>query len=482
MDDDHAPEPSKEALQAELVALRNQLATLEGEASEERSARTRRIRSVSAGVFVVISALLVLVATLGWWVHGVLFDTDEFMAIVEPAITSEAFESQLSETLSEATIDALDLETRLEARLGAVDEFLAQGLIEALDLGDAALAIISRLDIPRFADLADPLATAANSRIEDAIDGLVRSEEFGLVTVGTVRRTHEAAVALVTDELDEYENVYLADGELRLDTLPLVAQALERVIEEGILDGEDLQPPDLSDNPRLAEGLERIGAAVDQRLPDDFGQVTIMDEEQLDALQSAGRTFDRLVWAAVIAAIASVAVTVGVSVRRRRTLIQLALAVLFALGLAAISINRLVAAVQAGISDVGIVETVGVFAGVFTGSLGRVLTLVAVLAAGVGIFAYLAGRPRWLASLIEPVGEPPRQPSELDRFTDRYLEALTVVDVAAVLLVAWVSGLDPWWTTAAVFVFGVALWWAYGARMRVRSTLASEPEPVDASS
>lgn len=207
-----------------------------------------------------------------------------------------------------------------------------------------------------------------------------------------------------------------------------------------------------------------------------------MDEEQLDALQSAGRTFDRLVWAAVIAAIASVAVTVGVSVRRRRTLIQLALAVLFALGLAAISINRLVAAVQAGISDVGIVETVGVFAGVFTGSLGRVLTLVAVLAAGVGIFAYLAGRPRWLASLIEPVGEPPRQPSELDRFTDRYLEALTVVDVAAVLLVAWVSGLDPWWTTAAVFVFGVALWWAYGARMRVRSTLASEPEPVDASS
>jgi hypothetical protein len=185
------------------------------------------------------------------------------------------------------------------------------------------------------------------------------------------------------------------------------------------------------------------------------------------------------VWLAVIAAVVSIGVTVAVSVRRRRTLIQLAIAVLFALGLAAITVNRLVAAVRAGIGDVGIVETVDVFAAVFTGSLGQVLTLVAVLAAGVGVFAYLAGRPRWLASLIEPVGEPPRQPTELDRFTDRYLEALTVVDVAAVLLVAWVSGLDPWWTTAAVVVFGIGIWWAYGARMRVRSATADEPEPVD---
>lgn len=432
---------------------------------------------MGAVLLVGLSAILVLVAATAWWVHGVVFDTDRFMAIVQPAIESEAFETQLSDSLTEATTEALALDTRLETRLTALDAFLTEGLVEALDLGAPALAVIARLDLPRFADLAEPLATAANTRIGDAIDGLVRSDEFGVASTQLVRRGHEAAVALIRDDLDQFENVYLAEGELRLDTLPLVARAIEYVVEEGLLDGEDIQPPDLSDNPRLAEGLERVSAAVGERVPDDLGQVTIMAEEDLETIQAAGRTFDRLVWVAIAAAVVAIGAAVAVSPRRRRTTVQLAISVLAALALAAISVDRIATAVRDGIADQGVVDTVSAFTTVAVDSLGGVLGVVAIVAILIGLLAHLAGRPAWVQALLGPLGDETRRPSELDRFVDRWLEVGVVIDVGVLLLVAWLSRLNPWWTGGAVVVLGLGLWWAYAARARVRAA-GDETEPV----
>lgn len=475
VDDPSDDRRSREDLAVEVAALRAQVAELEMQADAQDTRRRGRVRSVAAGLLVGFSALVVLLATVAWWVHGVLFDTDAFMEIVEPAISSEAFETQLSGTLTDSTVEALALEARLETRLSALDAFLAEGLVEALDLGDRAITIISQLDLPRFADLAEPLATAANTRIGDGIDGLVRSEEFGVAAVGLVRRGHEAAVNLITDDLDEYENVYRADGELRLDTLPLVARAIEWVVEEGLLDGEDLQPPDLSDNPRLEVALGRVSAAVGERVPDDLGQVTIMTEEQLDTIQAVGRTFDRFVWVLIGAAVVSIAATLWVSTRRRRTVVQLALAVLIALALAVLATNRITLALQEAITEQGVAETFSVFATVVTGSLGNVLGIVAGLAVIVGLLAHLAGRPAWVQAVLGPLGDEDRPPSDIDRFVDRYLGALTVVDVGVFLMIAWLSGLNPWWTGGALVLLGVALWWGYAARARVRAEAQVSP-------
>ena len=79
--------------------------------------RRRRTRSVASWVLVVLSTILVIAAATAWWVHATLLDTDRFMAIVGPAISSDAFEAQLSETLADATTEALDLEARIEDRL-----------------------------------------------------------------------------------------------------------------------------------------------------------------------------------------------------------------------------------------------------------------------------------------------------------------------------------------------------------------------------
>jgi hypothetical protein len=83
--------------------------------------------------------------------------------------------------------------------------------------------------------------------------------------------------------------------------------------------------------------------------------------------------------------------------------------------------------------------------------------------------AHLAGRPAWVQAVLGPLGEEDREPSDLDRFVDRYLEALAVVDVAVFLLVAWLSALNPWWTGGALVLLGLALWWGYAARARVRA-------------
>lgn len=288
------------------------------------------VRTFLTGALVVVSSLLLVASTVAVWGNRTVFDTDRFMGVVDPALEEPAFYDSLSRNISDQVIEALDLETRVRARLTQLDAFIAEELVDALDLRDPVRTALSLVDRPTLADLTPSIVDPLEERVRGRITGFITSEDFRQRLPLLVRRAHEATIALINEDFTEFPNVYLADGEVRINLIPIIAEALEPVIDtlSGYLPDITL-PAVVSD--RVADARQELGAALDVELPDDFGQLTVMSDDALSSLQTGARQVNRATWLLVIVTAASVAATVLVARNRRRTVIWLSVGITAAL-------------------------------------------------------------------------------------------------------------------------------------------------------
>jgi hypothetical protein len=469
---------SREELEAEVERLQAEL--------EEGQRRTStKLRSVASVVLVVLTAISITLAAIAWWVHSIALDNEAFMEVVEPAVTSDEFKTALGGRIGDEAVAALDLEARLTERLTAVDEFLGEQLIEALDLGPRVRQLLQGLDVPRLADLAGPIANAANERIRTAALNVVRSDQFETVMVGAIQRGHEAGVALVQGDLEALPNVYIEGDQLRWNAVPVVVATIQTIIEQGLLGGEEINLPDLSDNPIAAAAIARLAESLGRQLPDDFGQFTLMSSDELGALQGYADMFDRAVWLTIILAVALIAVTLWVSPHRRRTLIQLCVATIIALVLAGVAVRRIAGSVQENIVNLEIREAFGSVLEELQGSAQSLGIWILVIAALVAFLTWLAGRPeqveKWIAAgrkATDRSGET----SSVDQFVARHFDILAVALVVLTLVLAWFAAPGWFWGLVIAAVVGLLIWYGLSARARYElSQMAEEgAEPAEA--
>lgn len=468
---------SREELAAEVERLRAEL-------DEGQRRTSEKLRSVASVVLVVLTAISITLAAIAWWVHYIALDSDAFMEVVEPAVTSDEFKTALGARVGDEAVTALDLEARLTVRLTAIDEFLSEQLVEALDLGPRVRQLLEGLEIPKFADLAGPISNAANERIRTAIQDVVRSDQFETVMVGAIRRGHEAGVALVQDDLEALPNVYIEGDELRWNAVPVVVATIQTIVEQGLLDGEEIALPDLSDNPIAAAAIARLAESLGRRLPDDFGQFTLMSSDQLGTLQGYADMFDRAVWLTVILAIVLIAVTLWVSPHRRRTLIQLCVATIIALVLAGLAVRLVVASVQENIVNLEIRAAFGSVLEELQQSARSLGIAIVVITALVAFLTWLAGRPeqveKWIAASRRATDRS-GEPSAVDQFVARHFDILAVALVVLTLVLVWFATPNWFWGLVIAAVVGLLIWYGLSARARFELTQMAEEgaEPAD---
>ena len=147
-----------------------------------------RLRSVLTGLLVLVTSLLVVASTVAVWGNRTVFDTDRFMGVVDPALEDPAFYDALSRNVSEQALAALDLETRVRARLEQLDEFLTQELVAALDVRDSVLTALSLVDRPTLADLTPAIVDPLEERVTNGITGFITSDGFRQRLPELVRR------------------------------------------------------------------------------------------------------------------------------------------------------------------------------------------------------------------------------------------------------------------------------------------------------
>jgi hypothetical protein len=367
------------------------------DASSHHPGRDRRWWTA---VLVALTIIALLASTVAVWVRATVLDTDRFMAIVEPTLTDEAFPGALSGVVAEQVLIALDLDGRVATSLSELDAFLVESVIEALGADPAARARLARLDRPTLAALAPAIAAGLEARVVEVVETFVHSEAVTERLPDLVRQAHGGGVALLRDDLTELPNVAVTGESVRLDLVPVIAEALQRVVSELRTFLPDVTIPEVVDG-QLAAGREQLAEALRTRLPPDFGQLTIMSASDLRGLQAAARTADRLVWATVVLTVALLALTIGTSRERRRTLLQLTAGLAVAVLAATLLVRRLEAAVLAEITHPDGLRAAGVLLGGVTNSLRSVALLVAFAAASASAAAYVAGGPPWLAGLRE---------------------------------------------------------------------------------
>ena len=287
-----------EELRAERDALERRVEQLEA-----RPERRRRVAKVLTAVLLIASIVLFAVAVPATWARRTLLDTDRYVATVAPLAQDPAVQEYLARTTTEQLFAALHVEERLSESLQKRD--------------------------PRLAFLAAPIANGVQSFVQERLQQVLASETFAQAWEAANRFAHAQLIAALEGG---GETVQVANGQVVLNVLPLVNQALA-TMSEVVTDivGHSVTLPPISGDEIPSEAVTKLETALGVDLPERFGTIVVYDADELEAVQRGVELASRLIVLVVLLFLLFAALAIAISPRKRRTLVQLATALLVVL-------------------------------------------------------------------------------------------------------------------------------------------------------
>ena len=312
-----------------------------------------------------LTAVALLASTVAVWAERTVLDSDRFTAVVSDVLDDPAVIDPVAAELTDQLL-TLIIDT------GAVQSALGP-----------------------LAPATPILVGAVRGTIADRVGDLLRTDTAQDLLAGAVRRAHARTVALLRgDGLGfRVDALSIETGEVRLDLSGLLIAALQGL---GDLLPGDWQLPD------IGSGVDQLVAAVEDRfdvdLPDDFGTVVVYDSDALAraevAVAQAQRGLVLIERAIALIVVATVLLAVGaiaVSPHRRRTIVQLGVAVAIAAALAVLVIGRVLDALPLVITDPDARQAAAVVVSSFSSGLIRLAQLLLVLGSVAAIAGWLTG-------------------------------------------------------------------------------------------
>jgi hypothetical protein len=384
-------------------------APADGVVPEER----HRARTVIAAVTGVLAVLVLTVTLVAVWARATVLRSEIVGELAGDALAESDVQAGLAGRLADEVSSAVDLEG-----------LLAGALPDSLD---------------RFAPL---IASGVNEAVERAITRALSEPAVQETMVALVERAHDAAIDLLRGD-GLIDGISVADGQVTLNTLPLVTRGLEALQSVGLL--QDVELPTITRDGDPDEQIAELSAALDRDLPADFGQVVVYEGAAVSSAQETVENARRmlalaqraLVLALVITALL-MAVTILVAPRRSRAVLVLALGTAAAMVVLRAAVRRVVADAPELADTAAARAAVKVIVGGAAQSVLRLAAVVGVVAA-IGAIAVVLLTHRRRADLV------------------------LVAAVAAGALTLGVLGFSIWALLAGVVV-GVAVFWLLGSR------------------
>ncbi len=381
------------------------------------SRRAPRLRTGIAAFLVVASVLAVMVSALALWSRSIVFDTETYVRVVAPVAEDPQVRKAVSEYVAAKAVQATDLDARIEDALPSDAKILAPALAGALQ---------------RF--------------LVDEIDRFLSTDLAQRLWVDINRLAHRQ---LITALRDQNRYVTVGRNDVKLNLLPLVAVALQR-LEDRIpqLLGRDVTLPRIDPATAPDEIKTLMQDALGRELPADFGAITLLHGDQGYEAKQALRLFNDLVVLVVVLTAVLVVAALLVSVRRWRTALWRGFGSLFAFVAARVIEMQLEKVVVDAVNTQGGAAVARSILGSAVESLNAFFIWVAVAGVIVVVAAVLAGRPSWLQAIGRGVAELFGVASDLStpdtragRWMAVHLDLLRIAGVAvAVVVLLFVTG------------------------------------------
>lgn len=285
---------------AERDALERRGEKLEGEPE-----RRHRLMTVFTTVFLVLSILLFAVAVPATWARRTLLDTDRYVATVAPLAQDPAVQEYLARTVTEQVFTALDVQAKLAASL--------------------------QQRSPKLAFLAAPIANGVEGFVKDRLQQVFASDAFATSWEEANRFAHAQLLAVLEGG---GETVQVQQGAVVLNLLPLVTEglaAMTGVVTDIV--GHPVTLPQISGDEIPSEAIMRLESALGVDLPEpaQFGTIVVYQADQLEAVQKGVDLASRGIVALALLFVVCAVIALWISRRRRRTLVQLMVALVVVL-------------------------------------------------------------------------------------------------------------------------------------------------------
>jgi hypothetical protein len=259
--------------------------------------RRRRIRRSAVGLLVALSCLLVLLSTTEVWAHRTLLNTGTFVGTVAPVFENPAVASAVAARATDELFTELNVQARLRGALP-----------------------------PRASIAAVPVTNATKGYVAGQLTKVLTSAQFQAVWTAALTFTHQQLVAVLRGQ--NTAAVSTSGGYIVLNTVPVINQALGKV--SGLasdLTGKPVTLPTITSADPPQQAVTKLSGALGVSLPSNFGQITLVRSSDLATVQKGVKAFDRLTLVLPLLTIVLIALSLWLSVNRRRTVLQLAVGV-----------------------------------------------------------------------------------------------------------------------------------------------------------
>ncbi len=375
------------------------------------AAPSRRLgRRITVGVAVGLAIVLFLTATAGIWAKRTVLSADRVVAAVDAAAEDPA------------VIDALS--TRITAEIvGLVD---VSGIVQSI--------------VPDALDRLGPFVEAALTRvIHDKVADVVGSPRGRALLENAVRKAHDAVISVLEGDglgLDAF--FVKVDGEIRLDTVPLLVATIEQLQQEGVIPGS-FDISEVAQAATSSAAVKILARVFGVSVPDDFGQITVLNAEQvqnasatLNTAQRALSIFQKATFLLAVLAFVFIGIAMALSLDRRRTLSQLLLGIGIGALIMRIGIDQVVAAIDRAIDRAGAKAAAVNITEELTDSLARALMIMAIVGIVVGLVAHF----------VRPAADGSH--SKLTALAAAKPDVARIVIVGLGLTVLFIAGIGPW--------------------------------------
>jgi hypothetical protein len=348
-------------LQAEVEGLRAELSTT----PRRRAVRTRGVVAVA---LVVVTSILFTVSVTAVWARRNALNTDRYVETIGPVAQDVRVQRALGRYITDQAMSAIDPEELFKSALPERGQILAA-----------------------------PLTSALRGFVNDRVNAFLATDEFSRLWVRINEVAHERVVDVLNGDLPP--SLQVQGNDVVVNMIPVIDQVLARIGEASPeIFGRTVNLPTVTVDEIPEDAIQKVESALGRPLPDNFGQFTVFDASKLQQVQDTVTLFNRLVVVTVILAVVLFALTLWVSPRRRRTLLQLMVGI--ALGI--VIIRRLGLRLEDDVVELVKPENrdaVKVIVGAFVSSLLDATAWILGIAAAIAVIALLTGPYGWARRL-----------------------------------------------------------------------------------